>query len=143
MVNYLHSGWAYFTLMIIVFTIGYHLSGLVSGRSYNFKVDFRLALFTLIVTGIQVVLGIANYFTSAVWDHIMENGFGSVMKVSELRLAALEHPLMGFAGLLFMLYGFRRMYYQPVPERKFFSIAMFYSVGLILFLSRIPWGKWL
>ncbi len=143
MISYLHSVWAYFTLLIIVFAVVYHLFGFFSGRSYDLKVDFRLALFALIVTGIQVVLGLINYFISPVWMHIRREGFGSVMKVSELRLAALEHPLMGIAGFLFLLYGFRRMFYQPVAKAKFFSVFLFYGIGLILILSRIPWSKWL
>ncbi len=142
MIQYLHSGWAYFTLLIIIFTVFYHFFGLIKEKLYDLKTDFRLALFTVIVTAIQLLLGIANYFTSDVPVHIKENGFGQVMKISDLRLAAVEHPFMGILGFLFLLYGFRRMYYQPISKRKYLSIIIFYTLALLLFLSRIPWSKW-
>ncbi len=143
MISMLHSGWAWFTLFIIVFTVAFHLKGLFSNKSYDFKVDFRLALFTLVITGIQIILGIINYFTADVMQKIHEMNFGDVMKVSNLRLLAVEHPTMGVLGFIVMLYGFRRMYYQIEPKRKFLSITIFYSLGLLLFLSRIPWDHWL
>jgi len=143
MIAYLHSAWAGFTLMIILFTVIYHLKGLATGAHYSLKTDFRLALFTLVVTGIQLLLGIANLFTSDIWKHFRHVEFGVAVKNAEWRLAVLEHPVMALLGFLFMLYGFRRMYYQPVSKRRYLSIVLFYTLGFLFVASRIPWSKWL
>jgi len=61
------------------------------------------------------------------------------MKNAHSRLAAVEHPAMGIIGLLLVLYGFRRMFYQIDRKKKYMSIILFYGLALLLVLLRIPW----
>jgi hypothetical protein len=107
------------------------------------KTDFRLALFGLISTGIQIILGIAVFFQSDAYLFLKKSGFGAAMKNAHVRLLTVEHPTMGLLALLSMLYGFRRMYYQPVARRRFLSIVIFYTLALLFIFSRIPWNDWL
>jgi len=143
MIAYLHSTWAGFTLMIIIFTVFYHFKGLLTNNTYSLQTDFRLALFSLVVTAIQLVLGLVNLFTSDIWKHFRHVEFGVAVKNAEWRLAVLEHPVMALSGFLVMLYGFRRMYYQPLSKRRYLSIVLFYTMGFLLIAARIPWNKWL
>jgi len=142
MLEFLHSAWAYFTIMIIIFTVVYHMRGLIKPVRYSLAVDFRLALFTLVVTGIQIIIGFIYIFRSDLWNYFKEVDFSVAVKNEIWRIGILEHPSMSVIGFLLMLYGFRRMYYQPVSRRRFLSIVIFYTLGLIAILSRIPWYKW-
>ncbi|NPA42608.1 MAG: hypothetical protein GXO27_01075 [Chlorobi bacterium] len=143
MTAYLHGVWAFFTLAMIVFTIGYHIPGLFGKRHHDFGLHLRLALFTLVVTGIQIILGLITLLASEHWKQFRQLGMGRAMKNDEIRLMVVEHPTMSLLGFLVMLYGFRRMYYQPFSRKRFLSVVIFYGLALLLIASRIPWHRWL
>ncbi len=138
----LHSSWAYFTVFMTIGIIIHHLAGLLKGRPYRTALDLRLALFVLVIYGIQILLGIATYITSPHFHYFKDNGMGYIMKNADLRLIFVEHPFTNLIALLFFLYGFRRMFYQVDSRRKFLSIVIFYTIGILLVLSRIPWKNW-
>ncbi len=139
----IHSSWAFFTLFMLAGVIGHHLAGFFMGRKYRTELDLRLALFTLIVFVLQILLGVITYLTSPHFHYFKDEGMGYIMKNPDLRLIFVEHPVMNLIALLFLLYGFRRMFYQIESKRKFLSIIIFYGLGLLLVLSRIPWKNWL
>jgi len=140
---YLHGLWAFFVLIVWLMAIGRHVSGLVKKRWYDMQTDFRLALFALVVAGIQMLLGIGAYLTSDYFRGIREGHMGEYMKNAHARLITVEHPSMALLAFLLMLFGFRRMFYQVDPRRKFFSIVLFYGLALLILLSRLPWSDWL
>ncbi|NPA45657.1 MAG: hypothetical protein GXO24_00405 [Chlorobi bacterium] len=140
---YLHGLWAFFVLIILIMATGYHAAGLLKGRRYDMRTDFRLALFALVVTAIQLVLGVGAYLSSDYFRGIREGHMGEYMKNAHARLITVEHPTMAVLAFLLMLYGFRRMFYGIDPRRKFFSVLLFYGMALLLILSRLPWSDWL
>ena len=139
MIKFLHASWAYFTLFALIFVIAQHSYNLFSGRKYRLQVEFRLALLGLIFFAVQVVLGIINFLYSDYFHALRNGSFPDVMKNAHSRLAAVEHPAMGIIGLLLILYGFRRMFYQIDRKKKYMSIILFYGLALLLVLLRIPW----
>ena len=143
MIKYLHSTWAGFVLIVLAFSIVQHLTGLLKGRPYNLRTDFRMALFSAVVFGIQIILGLANWFTSDYFTGIREGRFGAYMKDAHARLVVMEHPVMGIIAFLLVLYGLRRSYFQVDPRRKFLSIIWMYALALLLILLRLPWSDWL
>lgn len=58
------------------------------------------------------------------------------------RLLALEHPLVNLLAITAITIGWSR-HKRAADESKFKAISIFYSAGLILLLSRIPWSLWL
>ncbi len=143
MISYLHSGWALFTVLLVFFTVIRHLRGFLLKKPYGLHSDFRLALLALVVFVIQIILGLLNFFTSDYFAGIREGHTGEYMKNAHTRLIILEHPTMAIVGLLFMLYGFRRMYYHVDPRRKYWAIALFYASALLAVASRLPWKDWI
>ncbi len=139
----MHSVWAGFVLIVLAFTAIQHSGGLLKGRAYNLRADLRMALFAVVVYGIQIVLGLLNWFTSDYFKGIRDGRFGSYMKDAHARLIVLEHPVMGILGFLLMLYGFRRSYFHVDPRRKFLAVIWSYTLALLLILLRIPWADWL
>ena len=59
----LHSYWAYLVLFMLILAAGNAVIKSASGKEYNAK-DFRIALFTLIVSHIQLLIGLVLYFVS-------------------------------------------------------------------------------
>lgn len=140
--QFIHSYWAYLVLLIVVLATLNALAGFFSKREYGAK-DFRISLFALIVTHIQLLIGIVLYVTSPLGlQNITNNGMGVVMKDSTFRLYAVEHPMMMILTVLFITIGYSKHKKNLLSNKKFKTLAIFYTIGLVLMLSRIPWSQW-
>lgn len=132
-----HSIFAYIVLALVLFASINAITGLTGKRIFKDK-DLRISLFALIVVHLQLVLGIILYFISPLGlDSIGE------MKNSALRLTALEHPLINIIGIVLITIGWSKQKREESGNGKFKKIAVFYTLGLILILSRIPWSSWM
>jgi len=141
-IQFIHSYWAYLVIIVVVIATINAIIGLVGDKEYSPK-DFRLALFALIVTHIQFLIGLVLYFVSPLGlQNILNNGMGEVMKDSLSRLYAVEHPLVMILTVVFITIGYSKHKKKLVSKPKFKMLSIFYTIGLILLLSRIPWGQW-
>ncbi|NNK11882.1 MAG: hypothetical protein HKP08_11095, partial [Flavobacteriaceae bacterium] len=61
---------------------------------------------------------------------------------SAARLLAVEHPFVNILAIVLITIGWSRHKRFMEGKKKFKSIALFYGLGLILILSRIPWSQW-
>ncbi|HBY67780.1 MAG: hypothetical protein CMC07_08965 [Flavobacteriaceae bacterium] len=141
-IQFVHSYWAYLVLVVVVLATLNALIGFFSNKEYSPK-DFRISLFGLIVTHIQLLIGLILYFISPLGlQSITNNGMGTVMKDSMLRLNAVEHPLVMILMVVFITVGYSKHKKKLVSKPKFKMLAIFYTIALVLMLSRIPWGQW-
>jgi len=141
-VQFVHSWWAYLVLFVAVIATINALAGLFGKKEYQPK-DFRLALFTLIVTHIQFLIGMILFFVSPYGlKSITNNGMGEVMKDSTLRLYAIEHPMMMLLAVALITIGYSKHKKKLVSGPKFKALSIFYTLGLLVMLSRIPWSQW-
>lgn len=138
--QHMHSGIAYLTLAALVLVIGYTLVGALSNREFTEK-DRKIAMIGLILTHIQVVVGLILYFVSPLGLEMMKSG--SAMSDSAARLLALEHPLINIIAVILITIGYSRAKKLATSKAKFRSIYMMYAIGLLLILARIPWSAWL
>jgi hypothetical protein len=127
----------------MIFTLIRFLISLLRKKPFSYNRDFRLALFTLIVFYIQVVLGIFNYFGSHYFEGLKNGKFAEYMKVAHDRQAVMEHPVMMLIVLMLMHYGFNRMKKNTNSAKQQMAIIIFYGIGFLLVLIRIPWQTWL
>lgn len=141
-VKILHSYWAYLVLLILVLAILNSVVKRISNKEYGAK-DFRIALFALIVSHIQLLIGFIMYFVSPRFSLFSELGMGEIMKNSIDRLYLVEHPLVNILAIVFITMGYSKHKKKRISSAKFNTIAVFYSIALVLFLSRIPWSSWL
>ncbi len=140
--QFLHSYWAYLVLLIVVLATLNALIGFFSKKEYGPK-DFRISLFALIVTHLQLLLGLVLYFVSPNGvQSISSNGMSAVMKDSTLRLNAVEHPTVMILMVVFITIGYSKHKKKLVSTPKFKMLAIFYTIALVLMLSRIPWNQW-
>ncbi|MBZ0327681.1 MAG: COX15/CtaA family protein [Altibacter sp.] len=141
-IQFIHSWWAYLVLFVVVIATINAVAGLVTGKEYGPK-DFRLALFALIVTHLQFLIGLILFFVSPFGlENISNVGMGEIMKNSEFRLYAVEHPLIMLFVVVLITVGYSKHKKKLVSKPKFKSLTIFYTLALILMLSRIPWQQW-
>ena len=62
---------------------------------------------------------------------------------SALRSNAVEHPVAMILAVAFITIGYSKHKKKLTSKAKLKTIAIFYSIALVLFLSRIPWSTWL
>lgn len=141
-VQFIHSWWAYLTLFMVLIATLNALSGFFGNKEYQPK-DFRLSLFALIVTHIQFLIGLLLFFVSpSGMKSISNNGMGEVMKDSNLRLYAVEHPMVMILAVVFITIGYSKHKRKLVSKPKFKVLTIFYTIAFVLMLSRIPWQQW-
>jgi len=140
-VKLLHSYWAYLVLLILVLATFNAIIKFIGKKEYHAK-DFRITLFTLIVSHIQFIMGLLLYFVSPRFNLFSDIGMGEIMKDSVNRLYLIEHPLINILALVFITIGYSKHKKKLTSTSKFKVIAIFYSIALVLFLSRIPWNTW-
>ena len=136
-----HSYWAFFVLFILVAAIVNAFIGRYMGKEFSAK-DLRISLFVLIFSHIQLLIGLILYFVSPWFDQWAEIGIG-VMKDTQTRLYLVEHPIINILAIVLITMGWSMHKRQSESSKKFLRIILFYSLGLLLFLSRIPWSTWL
>lgn len=134
-IKHLHSGWAYLVFVLLVIAIVNALIGFLNKKDFTGK-DFKISLFALIFTHVQLVIGLILYLVQGRYDGLSE------MKVSAVRLLALEHPLINIIGIALITIGWSKSK-KVEGTLKFKNILIFYTLGFLLILSRIPWSNWL
>ena len=140
-VFFIHTWWAYLVLLILIIASINSLIGFFSKKEYG-ATDFRISLFTLIVSHIQLLIGLVLYFVSPYFKAFSEGGMGEVMKDSTLRLYLVEHPLMMILAVVLITVGYSKHKKKLTSRPKFKMLAIFYTLALVFVLSRIPWSAW-
>jgi len=138
----IHSYWAYLALLILVIAVVNALIGMSSKKAFVAK-DLRLSLFGLIFAHIQLLIGLVLYFVSPWFEQWSTLGMGGVMKDAQTRLYLVEHPFTNIIAIVLITMGWSMHKRQTQDAKKFSRIGIFYTLGLLLLLSRIPWDAWL
>lgn len=135
----LHRYWAYLVLFMIVVATFNALYKTIAKKEYDYK-DFRMSLFTLIVTHIHLLIGMVLWFAA---DYFSELSMGQIMKNAALRSSVVEHPLTMMIAVALITIGYSKHKKKLTSTTKLKTIAIFYSIALTLVLAKIPWQAWL
>ncbi|MFS8617253.1 MAG: hypothetical protein FWJ85_10540 [Solitalea sp.] len=139
--THFHSYWAYVAFLLLLVAIINSFIGLSGRREFKPK-DRKIAVFGLAAAHVQGLLGLVLYLV-APYIRLLASDPGAVMSNAPTRLLAIEHPLMNIIALILITVGFSRHKKLATSSAKFKSIGIFYLIGVVLILSRIPWANWL
>lgn len=138
----LHSYWAYLVFIILVIAAINALFKLLSGKEFT-AFDFRISLFTLIVSHIQLLIGVVLFFVGDYLSIIKETGMDEVMKSATLRDKIVEHPTTMIIAIAIITIGYSKHKKKLTSKPKFKMLAVFYTLALVLVVAKIPWQTWL
>lgn len=136
-----HSYVAYLALILLIVASINAIIGMSSNKEFK-DGDRKLSLIALIFTHTQLLIGLILYFNSPMVQ-IFDLPMGEIMKNADLRLYAVEHPLINIIAVVLITIGWSRHKKAATSQAKFKSIAIMFALGTILILSRIPWSNWL
>jgi uncharacterized membrane protein YozB (DUF420 family) len=134
---HLHSLLRWVLLILLLVMIYRAFTGKRSGRSFD-STDRKFSLFTMISAHLQLVIGLVLYVMN---DTVMTglSNMASVMKDSGLRFLVVEHISTMIIGIVLITIGHIKAKRATTDASKFQSIFVFFLIGLVLILSRIPW----
>ena len=137
----LHSYLAYGVLVFLLLATLNSFIGLSSQRPFIPR-DRKIAMIALIFTHVQFVIGLLVVFGNNPRFKAATSGGMKTLMNSENRPLFIEHPLINLIAIILITIGWSKHKKAVDPGHKFKSIAIFYAIGLVLLLSRIPYGQW-
>ncbi|WP_396198084.1 hypothetical protein [Flavobacterium sp.] len=137
MLQTIHSTLAYGVLAVLIFAIINAFLGLSAKRNFTSK-DRSISLIALIFSHIQLLVGLVLWVESPIGKEGL-----SQMSNSAIRLTAMEHPLINIIAIALITIGWSKHKKEESSNGKFKKIGIFYALGLLLILSRIPWTNWM
>ena len=136
--QHLHSYLAYLLLGILIFALLYSIFTFVTKKPFTDGVR-KVALAGFIASHLQLLIGLILYVISP----LGLSGFsGDVMSDATARLYALEHPLTMIIAIILISVGYIKAKKPGDDARRFKTVILYYTLGLILMLIRIPWQAW-
>jgi uncharacterized membrane protein len=130
MLQHIHSTLAYAVLALLVFALINSIIGLTSHKNFASK-DRSIALFALVFSHIQLLIGLIMWGATFGFDFKAMGG------------VKIDHPITNILAIALITIGFSKHKKEESSNGKFKKIAIFYGLGLILVLSRIPWKQWM
>tara|TARA_R110001599_G_scaffold84130_1_gene226579 strand:+ start:71858 stop:72298 length:441 start_codon:yes stop_codon:yes gene_type:complete len=130
---HLHSVNRWIVLILIILALVKAFSGWFGKKEFTAS-DKKSALFALIFTHIQLILGLGLYFISPLVS--FEEG---AIKSEVFRFYTIEHFSMMIIAIVLITLGFSLSKRAPESITKFKRVAVFYLIGLLIMLSSIPW----
>jgi len=135
----IHSNLAIILLFVLVAAAIYLLFGFFTKKTFTATTK-RVALVGLIAAHSQLLVGLLIYFISPLG---VQNFSKESMGNSMSRLYMLEHPLMMILGIVFITIGYSKAKRATTDTQKYKLLSIFYVIGLICILSRVPWHVWM
>jgi len=134
----IHSLFRWLVLLSIVYATIHAYRGWLSDKVFT-KLDNTIRHWTATIAHIQLSIGIWIYFISPIVDYFLNNT-SEAMHMREIRFFGLEHSSMMFAAILAITFGSSFAKRKPTDKQKFKTMAIWFTIGLIIILVNIPWS---
>lgn len=135
---FFHSVFRWFVLLSLLYAIGSSLQGIISKRTYN-KTDKLARVLANTMSHTQLLMGFTLYFgLSPITIYFMKNGAGGNY---EINFFGIYHIAMMFGSITVMTIGGSVSKRAATDRKKFKTIAIYFSVALVLILMAIPWFR--
>jgi hypothetical protein len=121
-----------------LYAITKSILGIMHKRDFTKQENLAHALFVGFCH-LQLLLGLILYFISPVVDQALANGMGAAMKDPASRFVAVEHISTMIIAIVLIQVGRTLSKKQTDAMAKHKKALLFFSIGFILIVSRIPW----
>jgi uncharacterized membrane protein len=137
-VKEIHNILRWLVLALAVITIVKYFMGWMSKSQFK-TLDNRLSLFYVSSLDLQLLLGLFLYFfLSPVTQSVMQLG-DAQLEDPKARFFAIEHPATMLLGIICAHIGRVACKKASTDNMKFKRGVIWFTLSLILILSRMPW----
>lgn len=133
----LHSlvRWLVLTGLLVSLYRAYH--GLLKGRSYT-KLDDSIRHWTATAAHVQLLLGLSLYMASPLIHYFFHN-YRDAVHIRGVRFFGMEHSVMMLVAIVIVTVGSAKAKRSQLDRNKHRTVAIWYTVALLIILISIPW----
>jgi len=136
---HLHNLLRWGVLLLGLYAITKSVLGIIHKREFTSKDNLSHILF-VVVCHTQLLLGLVLYFIGPTMAGIRTSGV-NMMKDAGARFWAVEHLVAMVIGILLVQIGRSLSKKETDPMKKHRKAVIFFGLGLLIILSRIPWDR--
>ena len=137
----IHKTLFFVVMMLGLIVIVRAVMGLNSKSDFT-ETDRKFGLFFLISNHTQLLIGLVLYLFLSPFGLKAFTDFGSeVMKITEYRKIAVEHITSNIIAIVLITIGYSKNKRATDSLVRHKNALLFFGLGLVLLLSRIPWDK--
>ena len=134
LIENLHYNWTILLILTLFINVLNSVFGRISGKEFS-SLDLRVCLFGLIFSYFHLLISLTLYFISSTFDQWFENSIDNIVTSNELRSNLVINPLTNILAVCFVNLGWKLKKNHFKSSKKFLRVAIFYGLGLILFIS--------
>lgn len=134
----LHSWVRWLVLVSLLLALFVAYRGWFGKRAFS-KGDDSVRHWTATIAHIQFLIGLGLYFISPIVDHFLSH-FGEAVHQRIPRFFGMEHSTMMFIAIAVISTGSAKAKRMQTDRDKYKTMAIWFTIGLLLILSSIPWA---
>ncbi|RFZ81725.1 hypothetical protein DYU05_18045 [Mucilaginibacter terrenus] len=134
----LHSLVRWLVLASLLFAIYRSYYGWLGKKKYS-RFEDKVRHTTATISHIQFVVGLWLYVVSPITTYFIHN-FGTAVRMRDVRFFGMEHVTMMFIAITLITIGSSKAKRKAKDLEKFRTQAIWFSIGLLVILSSIPWA---
>ena len=134
LIENLHYNWTILLLLILFINVLNGIFGRISGKKFSI-LDLRICLFGLIFSYFHLLISLTLYLIFPFFNEWFENSLINTIMNNELRSNLVVKPLINILAVCFVNLGWKLKENHFKSSKKFLRVAIFYGLGLILFIS--------
>jgi hypothetical protein len=133
-----HSLIRWLVLVSLLYSIFIAYRGWLFKKPYT-RADSVIRSVTTTIAHIQLVIGVWLYCISPVVSYFLHN-FSTAVRERQIRFFGMEHITMMIIAITVITIGSAKTKRKPTDGRKFKTMAVWFTVALVIILSSIPWS---
>ena len=134
LIENLHYNWTILLIFTLFTNVLNSIFGRISLKKFS-ALDLRICLFGLIFSYFHILISLTLYFFSSSFDQWFENELNIIMTSNKLRSNLVINPLINILAICCVNLGWKLKKNHLKSSKKFLRVAIFYGLGLILFIS--------
>ncbi|MBS1521393.1 MAG: hypothetical protein JST50_10380 [Bacteroidetes bacterium] len=134
----LHSLTRWLVLVSLLYSIFIAYRGWLFKKKFT-KVDGITRSATTTIAHIQLVIGVWLYCISPVVSYFLHN-FSTAVRERQIRFFGMEHITMMIIAITVLTIGSAKAKRKPDDQQKFKTMAIWFTIALLIILSSIPWS---
>lgn len=133
----LHSLLRWFVLVSLLYAVYRAYKGWFTDSMFT-PHDSTVQKATVTIAHLQFLVGLGLYAVSPVIRQLFGN-FGEAVQQSSIRFYGMEHSLMMLIAIVLITIGSARAKRKPGDSETFKTLAVWFTVALLIILVMIPW----
>lgn len=133
----LHSLVRWVVVITLLYAIFKAYNGWLSRKAYT-KSDNTAKTLAVTFVHIELILGLILYFTSPIIE-FFRNNFKEAVQQKDVRFLGMEHSVMMLIAVVLITIGSAKSKRKTTDAAKFKTLAIWFTIGLIIILVSIPW----